>query len=375
MFFIIVFLIHFPFSSFQTVVSGSLNSNVLLPCNFSGNGGQVDLKYTRVIWKQNAKEIVRYESEKLEVASKAKISEAELRHGNASLFLPQVIIADEGDYECEVNYASEHYNRNVRFNVIAYPKVSMNPPLVVMNEKSLLECRVDNFFPKGISIEWLRDSQSLYVQDELHLEHNPDGTFSTVSLFSYTPTPEDHGVAFCCRVKHECQMGPLEETFHLQFRKRASVKLTSIDLPQGRKLITCIAEDFYPADVNMTWKKNGLPVNSTEEKADGSFEKREYHILVDTEMESEYTCEVSQEGFLNSLAENRFTKSEVCGNRTRTVVITIFVLLIIEVVLVLVGYFLYKKYYRKRSPVAGSSGSPSVSLRAMGSSTATSEMG
>uniref|UniRef100_A0A8C4SL95 Ig-like domain-containing protein n=1 Tax=Erpetoichthys calabaricus TaxID=27687 RepID=A0A8C4SL95_ERPCA len=74
-------------------------------------------------------------------------------------------------------------------------------------------------------------------------------------------------------------------------------------------LITCIAEDFYPADVNMTWKKNGLPVNSTEEKADGSFEKREYHILVDTEMESEYTCEVSQEGFLNSLAENRFTKS------------------------------------------------------------------
>ncbi|MBN3290193.1 DJC13 protein, partial [Polypterus senegalus] len=279
----------------------------LLPFSFYANKGQLDPKYIRVIWKHNGKEIVRYESEKMEVASRAVLFEADLRHGNASLFLPWVIVTDEGNYECEVNYASEYYKQAFKFNVLAPPKISVMS-FVVMNVMSILECHVDNFYPAEISIEWLRDSQSLYVQDKPQPERNPDGTYSVVSFFHYKPTLEDHGVAFCCRVRQDGQEWLLEETFRLKFRKRASVKLTSLSLPQGQKLITCIAEDFYPADAIVTWKKNGHPTNSTEAKEDGTFVKRVYHKMAATEMENEYICEASQEGFNDSLIENRFTE-------------------------------------------------------------------
>ncbi|XP_051790520.1 nectin-1-like isoform X2 [Erpetoichthys calabaricus] len=351
-------LCHFRPSISQTVINGVLHSDVLLPFVFTKNGNSIDLKFIRAIWKKNNKELVRYESEKMEVAKRGELSEAGLRHGNASLILLQLRIEDEGDYESEVNYASEHYKKNLRLNVIASPKVSVKP-LVVMDVVNVLECHVDNFYPSEISIEWLKASRPLPSQVKPQPKRNPDGTFSAVSRYHYIPTHADSGVTFSCRVRQECQERPLEETFYLQFRKRASVKLTSINLPQSQKLISCVAEDFYPADAKVIWKKNGHPINSTVQGKDGKFKKTIYHKLGATEMENEYTCEVSQEGFNNSLRENRFTQEVTCGCARQTIVLTVAGILFAEIVLGMLCYFIYvKKNLNCKGLIKTSSGSP-----------------
>ncbi|XP_028670853.2 tapasin-related protein-like isoform X2 [Erpetoichthys calabaricus] len=343
---LVVLSLSYPAIS-QTVINGVLHSDVLLPFVFTKSRKSIDLKFTSVIWKKNNKELVRYESEKMEVAIRGELSEAALQHGNASLVLPRVLIADEGDYESEVNYASEHYKKNFRLNVIASPKVSVKS-LVLMNVVSVLECHVDNFYPKEISIEWLKASQALPSQDKPQLELNPDGTFSAVSRYHYTQTCADSGVAFSCRVRQGCQERPLEETFLLQFCKSASVKLTLINLPQSQKLISCDVEDFYSADAKVIWKKNGHPVDSTEQKKDGNFEKRIYHKLDATETENEYTCEVSQDGFDDVLRENRFTQKDECECTTQTIALTVIGVLFAEIVLGLLCYFIYAKKIKKK---------------------------
>ncbi|XP_051790513.1 uncharacterized protein LOC114661822 isoform X2 [Erpetoichthys calabaricus] len=221
-----------------------------------------------------------------------------------------------------------------------------------MGESNPLECHADGFYPEEIFFEWLRDSRVLHHPVPSQMQKNSDGTFSAVSLFFYTPTNNDTGVLFCCRVKHNSQHEPLEENFLLKFRRRPSVTITPTTLLQGEEqAIMCKVDGYYPDDIIVAWRRNGKPLKKIEEKSDGTFAVSESFMVTPKGKEEEqetFSCEVKQEGFAEPLTKNIQFKIEGKPRSAAEVIgITIAVILVILLVLAFLFYRLYKKYHKR----------------------------
>ncbi|XP_039598849.1 uncharacterized protein LOC120520980 [Polypterus senegalus] len=345
---------NFHFSIPQPEVRASLYSDVLLPCTFTDADQEVDLNYLLVIWKQDNNELLRYQAGQKTFSNKFAVFESELQHGNASLLLRNITVGDEGGYECEVIDTPDSGKGKVNLKVTAAPKISLKPPLVVMGESNPLECHADDFYPEEIFFEWLRDSRLLHLPVPSQLQKNSDGTFSAVSLFFYTPTNDDTGVLFCCRVKHDSWHEPLDENFLLMFRRRPSVTITPTTLLQGEEqAIMCKVDGYYPDDIIVTWRRNGKPLKKIEEKSDGTFVVSESFMLTpkakaEEEEQETFSCEVKQEGFAEPLIKNIQFKIEGKPRSAAEVIgITIAVILVILLLLAFLFYRLYKKYHRR----------------------------
>ncbi|XP_051790684.1 tapasin-related protein-like [Erpetoichthys calabaricus] len=146
--------------------------------------------------------------------------QSELENFNASLLLKQVTIEDGGEYTCEVSETMlETATARVTLKVVALPKVFVKPSLKMPNRSSTLECHVQHFYPRDITIEWVKDSMPLLHQRPLQIEQNGDQTLSTVNRYLYFHETKDVAANISCRVKHESLYGSVKE-IPLQFCRK-----------------------------------------------------------------------------------------------------------------------------------------------------------
>uniref|UniRef100_A0A8C4SMF6 Ig-like domain-containing protein n=1 Tax=Erpetoichthys calabaricus TaxID=27687 RepID=A0A8C4SMF6_ERPCA len=110
------------------------------------------------------------------------------------------------------------------------PKISLKPPLVVVDQQNSLECRAEGFYPGVVSIEWLRDSQPLSSQSPVQIQNNPDGSFTASNSYTFIPTVSEIGgkdmVATCFIIvlgAHVCVCVYKNILLHMQ-KKKFSMK-------------------------------------------------------------------------------------------------------------------------------------------------------
>ncbi|XP_072448507.1 uncharacterized protein [Chiloscyllium punctatum] len=140
----------------------------------------------------------------------AKLSEADLLKGDASLFLPSVQIDDEGKYTCIVFVTPEKDEKSSHLLVLAQPEVHMSTDhiTVLTGTERSVSCNVKGFYPKQLDLTWekITNKGKETLEDQFctgAVTPMDDGTFSVSSRVRIEPTWNDDGAMYQCTVTHQ----------------------------------------------------------------------------------------------------------------------------------------------------------------------------
>uniref|UniRef100_A0A8C4SQF4 Uncharacterized LOC114661609 n=1 Tax=Erpetoichthys calabaricus TaxID=27687 RepID=A0A8C4SQF4_ERPCA len=196
------------FSSQPNVVA-LRHTDVVLPCSFSVSPGPVDTQGVTITWNQYGFLVARFENGDTTSRQEATLFEQNLREGNASLLLRSIVKRDEGQYECEVNYAGEKGSASLALTIQVPPEVVLHPELVHLLTQHCVTCSAQNFYPKQINFIWTMSGVTKMPFNTTEPQLNPDGTYNSESVYCFTPTSRD---GLTCEVHHEALKEPLRRS-------------------------------------------------------------------------------------------------------------------------------------------------------------------
>ncbi|NXX57429.1 SHPS1 phosphatase, partial [Scopus umbretta] len=166
-------------------------------------------------------------------------------------------------------------------------------------------CAAGGFFPKEISVKWLKDGAPISAQQPQITPGQTRSSYNVSSTVSMTLQEDDVRSQLVCEVGHATLTAPLRGTYQLSkaLRVPPSVHLVA-DPPrpvEANKTVnfTCHVKGFYPGDVAVTWLENGMEVKVENisrpvETPQGLFELRSLVEVKATEEKngSVFTCRV-----------------------------------------------------------------------------------
>ncbi|KAM6459124.1 natural cytotoxicity triggering receptor 3 ligand 1 [Liasis olivaceus] len=200
--------------------TAELGANVILLCEISGYPGtELDINKTAVIWYLKTSEGGKIETLYSVIAGDhysnrtgSRLDTVQLKNGNASLFLPQIQINEEGKYICFVIVTPVKAEGATILDLVAQPSVKLSPKelQIEKDKEKTLSCIVNQFYPDSIVILWQKHSKhtldkSVSAEDictEASVR-NGDGTFNITSKLRLQPSSQDQGNIYSCIVEHK----------------------------------------------------------------------------------------------------------------------------------------------------------------------------
>ncbi|XP_039620699.1 tapasin-related protein-like isoform X2 [Polypterus senegalus] len=176
------------------------DSHVVLPCSFLVTPGSIDLRRLTVSWYQYGFLVAKFANGEVTARQDASLFEPNLSQGNASLLLKSIVKRDEGQYECEVTHAGEKGSASLALTIQVPPEVLLLPESVHLLEEHHMTCSAKNFYPKEIRFIWTRSGKAVSPLNTAEPSMNPDGTYNSESVYSFTPTSRDD---LTCEVEHQ----------------------------------------------------------------------------------------------------------------------------------------------------------------------------
>ncbi|XP_041053196.1 uncharacterized protein LOC121283124 isoform X2 [Carcharodon carcharias] len=253
-------------------VKAKVNDDVHLECRVSGHMREIDLKNVGVQWffqKLGApdtlrREVYQFTSGKHTPYRKgATILDDDLKMGIASLFLPNVQFAEEGDYTCVVFITPDNGSGKSSMTVSASPKVSLSSATITIEngtEKSV-KCDSVGFYPISIEMNWRQKTKDGEQIISKHIctgspVKNDDGTYSVSSRLRLRPTLQDDGNTYICYVKHRSLSEALQLT--AQLTVKVPPKVSDISKPPRiihfqEALLNCQISGYRPENISVHW--------------------------------------------------------------------------------------------------------------------------
>ncbi|XP_068102446.1 uncharacterized protein [Hyperolius riggenbachi] len=329
-----------------------IGTDVTIPCSFTVHAPPIDQRQVAIFWYFQGKELLSFQNGVTVPADPRMSYTGRAQEGAANLIISNVTIIDGGIYKCSVLYASERGETDIRLALQAPPRIIITDNLVLADKESVLRSSISGFYPKDTNIKWLRDGEILGNVIVEKPQRLPDGTYNVNSSVTVTPTEEDRGRTFSCRVQHESLAQPLQENFTLVYAALPSVQITSqtfkLNVEQD---LVCSASGYYPESIAVKWFLNGALVESTEtQRINSSAVESVYRILPTNEnWGMEITCAVEHE----TLSSPRVERLLVTGPdlkaayRTHTIIPAVFLACGLAAVIIVV---LLIKHRRTRLP-------------------------
>uniref|UniRef100_H3AXD9 Ig-like domain-containing protein n=1 Tax=Latimeria chalumnae TaxID=7897 RepID=H3AXD9_LATCH len=282
-------------------VTAQLGSDVVLKCDFTVDAPTPDLQYLIVKWFFNDTDLAEFNDKLIPSSSKVTMSEREIQNGNASLSIPKVTPADEGDYKCFVLYTPDKEEKTIRLKVEAPPRIQVSDPLIYKGRVNTLTCSASGYYPEDIRVMWLKDGQVLHNANLSTPQRNTHGTFNILCSYTFTPTMEDKDKTYSCHVNHTALRGPIQKD--LQFVEAAppSIQVSDPLIYKDREnTFSCSASGYYPDDIRVMWLKDGqdlkdAKLSSPQRNTDGTFNILHSYTFTPTEQDKDktYSCHVN----------------------------------------------------------------------------------
>ncbi|XP_069595843.1 natural cytotoxicity triggering receptor 3 ligand 1 isoform X1 [Ranitomeya imitator] len=216
----------------KMLISAMRGDNVTIPCEFSEFSPNriINVHWTK---SQDGKSLGVYNF----IPGKPEAfregcymqQESDIQRGNAALHIPQAQFSDDGEYTCTVIVTPESREGRSMLLVSAPPSAVLTPGdavTVELGSEKVVSCEVTNFYPKDVTIHWVRhekDSRCVALERGTctgDAVSNPDGTFSVTSHQTLYPTLQDTGFKYSCLVKHRSLHQELMTNFTLTVTER-----------------------------------------------------------------------------------------------------------------------------------------------------------
>uniref|UniRef100_H3CRH5 TAP binding protein like n=1 Tax=Tetraodon nigroviridis TaxID=99883 RepID=H3CRH5_TETNG len=136
--------------------------------------------------------------------------------GDASVFLSNLKVRDEGSYICSVRLGPFHAQQIIRLHLFQPPQVLLSQEKLVWKEEpQTLSCHSAKYYPLDVQMEWLllppSDTEPTVSKDQgslsSHRQH-ADGSYSLASHLA-VPSTVAPGTQIICRVSHRALEAPL----------------------------------------------------------------------------------------------------------------------------------------------------------------------
>ncbi|XP_029908277.1 signal-regulatory protein beta-1-like [Myripristis murdjan] len=194
--------------------------------------------------------------------------QSESRHHVSVLTVCLTVSEDLTTYRCVVFYRGKRITRETTVKVKVEPsflQISSIPQIPKAERLLVLCCRVENFYPADVHLEWSRNDGE-QVRTITHFGPFSDhrGLYSVWSKIQLVMAREDERAVYTCRVYHSSFPAPgyRDVLYHINTQGTPpNVMFINCEplcplLNQECTLHLCI-KDFCPEDVSVSWFKDG----------------------------------------------------------------------------------------------------------------------
>lgn len=150
--------------------------------------------------------------------------------------------------------------------VIARPNkmyITSSPLVPRAGEKLALSCIVEKFYPKPISLSWVKNRSALTNVTQYGPFPCDNDYYSVWSQVEFILSEKDDGAIFICQISHNSLGSPEEVSFEINLKGMPpEVQYISADPPDPgvgmETRLSCMLQNFFPMDIEVIWFKNGV---------------------------------------------------------------------------------------------------------------------
>ncbi|XP_073492236.1 uncharacterized protein [Aquarana catesbeiana] len=205
-----------------------VTNDTVLNCTFLLDKQPLDLNFLAILWSFQGKVILRYDNKGFFTEDpRMSLNVESLGDGYASLHISNVTVYHRGTYMCTVIYSPESKEKEILFEALARPVLSILSTKVQINTENTLTCKATGFFPPEIKFTWYRDKEVLKKQLMEKPQEYENGTYQVTSTVTITPTDDDQN-KISCKVQHDSLQEPLQWNFQLIYEETSSIVITVV---------------------------------------------------------------------------------------------------------------------------------------------------
>nr|XP_056700892.1 tyrosine-protein phosphatase non-receptor type substrate 1-like [Euleptes europaea] len=178
---------------------------------------------------------------------------------------------DAGTYYCVKYKAATQeteykLGKGTEVSVIAtpsWPSITGPPGRVDPGSSVTFSCSSEGFFPRDITLTWLKDRRSISAPKTVILPPKESTSYRVLSTLEVSLTERDVKSELTCQIQHSTLSDSLRQSFKLGDALQVAPK---ISVEPGHLIealvnqvvtITCSAKGFYPNNTSLVWRENG----------------------------------------------------------------------------------------------------------------------
>ncbi|XP_077192091.1 signal-regulatory protein beta-1-like isoform X2 [Paroedura picta] len=188
-----------------------------------------------------------------------------------SIRIRSILPEDAGTYYC-VKYKAGSPEREYKVGkgtevlvtaTPSQPSIGGPPSRVDLGTSVTFNCTSDGFFPRDITVTWLKDGRTIRASQTFTLPPGKSTSYQVVSTVEVSLTEKDVKSELTCKIHHNTLNRPLEQSFKLGDALRVTPKISMEPshlvnaLVNQLVTITCSAKGFYPNNTSLVWWENG----------------------------------------------------------------------------------------------------------------------
>ncbi|XP_026023461.1 signal-regulatory protein beta-1-like [Astatotilapia calliptera] len=183
------------------------------------------------------------------------------------------VTEDQTKYQCVVWCKDRSFRRETTVKVKVEPsflKISSIPQIPKVERLLVLCCRVENFYPQDIDLEWYRnDGEKVHLVTHFGPFSDQSRLYNVWSKIELIMAIEDERAMYTCRVYHSSFQAPgyKDVFYHINTQGTPPDVMFINHEPQCPKVneectLHLHIKDFCPEEVLVTWTKDGDKVVS-----------------------------------------------------------------------------------------------------------------